>query len=457
MKKLFALILSISLLAGLCACGDYVSLMPDGESLMAETESAEFTATTVAELFGWQEFMASYYDQTPVALSFAGAEGFASPVFDRETIIKACDALRSITVTQHLGEAPEDTAADASYTFTMSDGETYTIELAGGNLLYRSQLYAISGGEALDGLSFPGYGGDFTVFDLYYDSKVTDFAASFAENMPVSVGRRTNGGAVLSSQDESMIEQVFTLFASAEIESVEMSPDRNIDLNTTQDYVFTLSDGSTQTFTVTGGCLAVQKSAVYGTVYYHITNTDALSALSIATGGQTAAFEGGMLADLRSDISRAIRAANGEYVAPENEADPLDQATRNEDETDESGETGESGGLSVVGVYVSFSIDGTQDYISVTGEQAEEFVRMMGQIEVTGEHLAAAPEGDQITVSVNLSDWSGPICYFGGGAVQQTVGNWYPCTGSGYDTMRSRILDLYEQQLPQRDIEGTTE
>lgn len=451
MKKITTMLITAALLLSLCACGDYVSLLPGSEDVLVGVEDEEFAAKTLSELLGWQDFMSSYYDKTPVALSYTGAEGFASPVFDRESIIKACDALRSVTVTESLGEAPEGTAADVCYTFTMSDGDTHAVEFANGALLYRGELYTVTGGEALEALRFPGYSGDFTVFDLYYDSKVTAFADSFAEATPVSVGRRSNGGAVLSSQDESMIEQVFELFASADIESVEMRPDQNIDLNSVQDYVFTLPDGGTQTFTLTGGCLAVQASSAYGTVYYHITNADTLAALSIATGSGAALFEGGMLADLRSDISRAVAVANGEYVAAEVQIAQTEQATRSEDDSDESTE---SGALSVAGVYVSFDINGTQDYISVTGDEAAEFVRLMSQIEVTGERLSAAPEGSVITVSVNLSDWSGPICYFAGGAVQQTVGNWYMCSGSGYDAMCSRVLEIYEQQLPDRDIDG---
>lgn len=460
MKKITTILITAALLLSLCACGDYVSLMPGSDMGMAQVETEEFTATTLSELLGWQEFISSYYDKTPVAVSFTGAEGFASPIFDRESIIKACDALRSVTVMEMLGDAPEGTKADARYTFTMSDGTTYSVEFAGGELLYRSELYSVGGGEALESLAFPGYGGDFTVFDLYYDSRVTAFADSFETNTPVSVGRRANGGAVLSSQEAEKIAQVFELFATAEIESVETRPDQNIDLNSVQDYVFTLPDGSTQTFTVTGGCLAVQANSAYGTVYYHVSNLDELSAMSIATGSITAAFEGGMLGDLRNDIGRAVRAANGEYVAPENEADRLDQVSRDEyeDESEsDSSESGEGDGLTVAGVYVSFDLDGTQDYISITGDEAEEFVRLMGEIEVSSERLTAAPEGGSLTVSVNLSDWSGPICYFAGGAAQQTVGNWYVCTGSGYDAMCSRVLEIYWDQMSDRDIDGTEE
>ncbi len=453
MKKILTMLLSAALLLSLCACGDYVSLLPGSEDVLVGVEEEEFAAKTLSELLGWQDFMSSYYDNTPVAVSYTGAEGFASPVFDRESIIKACDALRSVTVTESLGEAAEGTEADTRYTFTMSDGTTYSVEFSNGALLYRSELYAVTGGETLSALAFPGCGGDFTVFDLYFDTKVTAFADSFETNTPVSVGRRANGGAVLSSQDADMIAQVYGLFATAEIESVEMHPDQNIDLGSIQDYVFTLPDGSTQTFTLTGGCLAVQANSSYGTVYYHITNADTLSALSIVTGSGTTVFEGGMLADLRSDIGRAVAVANGEYVAPAVVEEQPEQAARE----DESEEQTEGGALSVAGVYVSFDIDGTQDYISVTGDEAAEFVRLMSQIEVSGEHLSAAPEGSVITVSVNLSDWSGPICYFGGGAVQQTVGNWYMCSGSGYDTMRARILEIYQQQLADRDIDGTDE
>lgn len=453
MKRTLITILTAALLLGLCGCGDYVSLMPDGETVLAEAEGAGFAPTTLAELLGWQDFMAGYYDNTPVALSFTGTEGFASPVFDRESIIRACDALRSTSVTEELGEAPEGTVADASYRFTMSDGTTHTVEFSGGDLLYHSTLYAVSGGEALDKLSFPGYGGDFSVFDLYADSRVTAFAEAAESELPVSVGRRANGGAVLSSQDEDTVRQAFALFADAVIESVEMRPDQNIDLNSVYDYVFTMSDGSTQTFTLTGGCLTVQANAAYGTVYYHISTSDELAAMSIVSGSATTSFEGGMLADLRNDMSRAIRAANGEYVAPDNDVETAVQVSRDEESAEESSETG---GLSVAGVYVSFDIDGTQDYISLTGDEAAEFVRLMGELEVTSERLTAAPEGDAMTISVNLSDWSGPICYLAGGAVQQTVGNWYVC-GSGYDAIRARVLEIYQQQVTERDIEGTGE
>ncbi len=453
MKRTLITILAAALLLGLCGCGDYVSLMPDGETVLAEAEGEGFTPTALSELLGWQEFMAGYYNDTPVALSYTGAEGFASPVFDRESIIRACDALRSMNVTEELGEAPEGAVADASYTLTMSDGTTYTVGFSGGDLLYHSMLYAVSGGEALDNLSFPGYGGGFSIFDLYADSRVTAFAEAAASELPVSVGRRANGGAVISSQDADTVQAVFDLLADAEIESVEMRPDQNIDLTSVTDYVFTMSDGSTQTFTLTGGCLTVQANAAYGTVYYHISTADELAAMSIVSGSSAAAFEGGMLADLRNDMSRAIRAANGEYVAPDNDVETAVQVSRNEESTEESSE---SGGLSVAGVYVSFDINGTQDYISLTGDEAAEFVRLMGELEVTSERLTAAPEGDSMTISVNLSDWSGPICYLAGGAVQQTVGNWYVC-GSGYDAIRSRVLEIYEQQISERDIEGTSE
>lgn len=453
MKRTLILMITAALVLGLCGCGDYVSLMPDGETVLVEAGGEGFTPTALSELLGWQEFMANYYNDTPVALSYTGAEGFASPVFDRESIIRACDALRSMSVTEELGEAPEGTTADASYTLTMSDGTAYTVSFSGGNLLYHSMLYAVSGGEALDNLSFPGYGGNFSIFDLYADSRVTAFAEAAENELPVSVGRRANGGAVISSQDADTVQTVFDLLASAEVESVEMRPDQNIDLTSVTDYVFTMSDGSTQTFTFTGGCLTVQANAAYGTVYYHVSNADTLAAMSIVSGSGAAAFEGGTLADLRNDMNRAIRAANGEYVAPDNDVEAAVQVSRNEESTEESSE---SGGLSVAGVYVSFDIDGTQNYISLTGDEAAEFVRLMGELEVTSERLTAAPEGDSMTISVNLSDWSGPICYLAGGAVQQTVGNWYVC-GSGYDAIRSRVLEIYQQQLSERDVEGTNE
>lgn len=455
MKRIFAGSLLLLMLLGLCGCGDYVSLLPGTE--FAETAEAEsvFEPTAVSTLLGWDSFMSSYYDDTPVALSRQGAEGYFSPVFDRESIIKACDALRGMTATEKRAESAD--AADAEETvfrFTMADGSTRDIRFAGEALRCVSGDYTVSGGEALWDIPFPAYSEGFGVFDLYYSGAVTAFAENFDA---VSVGRRTNGGATLSNEDADMVKQVFELLRDATVESVEANPDQTVDLNTVQDYVFTMADGSTQTFTLTGGCLTVKASEVYGPVYYRISSGEQLQNLQIAAKTAAAAFEGGTLDALRADIARAIAVANGEYVEPMNTEMANSQDSREEAEESEDGEeeAQESTGMSVAGAYITFLLDGAEDYVSLQGEQAQEFVQLLGRMNVSAERAESEPTESPVTVSVNLSDWSGPIIYFRDGWVQQSVGVWYRVNGDDYAAMKDRMMEFYYEQVDSRTVEGT--
>lgn len=457
MKRILSCLLLSVLLLGLCGCGDYVSLLPGTELAETAVSESAFEPTAVSELLGWDGFMSSYYDNTPVALSRQGAEGYFSPVFDRETIIKACDAVRGMTATEKLTESAD--AADTAETvfrFTMADGSTRDIRFAGETLRCVSGDYTVSGGEALWELPFPAYDEGFSIFDLYYSDAVTAFAESFESERPASVGRRTNGGATLSNADADMVREVFELLRDAVIESVEANPDQTVDLNTVQDYVFTMDDGSTQTFTFTGGCLTVKVSDAYGPVYYRISTGEQLRNLPIAAKTAEAVFEGGTLDELRTDIARAVAVANGEYVEPMNTEMANSQDSRDEDEDSEDGEEEpESTGMSVAGAYITFLLDGAEDYVSLQGEQAQEFVQLLGRMEVSAERAESEPTDSPVTVSVNLSDWSGPIIYFRDGWVQQSVGVWYRVNEDDYAAMKELMMDDYWEQVDSRTIEGT--
>ena len=455
MKRIFAGLLMLVMLLGLCGCGDYVSLLPGTEFAETAAEESVFEPTAVSTLLGWDGFMSSYYDDTPVALSRQGAEGYFSPVFDRESIIKACDAVRSMTATEKRAESAEEAAAETVFRFTMADGSTRDIRFTGDALRCVSGDYTVSGGEALWDIPFPAYSEDFGVFDLYFSDAVTAFAERFEAERPVSVGRRTNGGATLSNADADMVEEVFGLLRDASVQSVEANPDQTVDLNTVQDYVFTMEDGTTQTFTFTGGCLTVKVNDAYGPVYYRLSTGEQLQNLQIAAKTAEAAFEGGTLDELRTDIERAVAVANGEYVEPMNTEMANSQDSRDEDEDSEDGEEEpESTDMSVAGAYITFLLDGEEDYVSLQGEQAQEFVQLLGRMNVSAERADSEPTESPIMVSVNLSDWSGPIIYFRDGWVQQSVGVWYRVNEDDYAAMKDLMMEDYYEQVDSRTVEG---
>ena len=221
MKKILGLLLAAALCLTLTACGHFVSIMPgdaalDAEPTMAPPDSMEtFRQRPLMEFLSWQSFASSYYNDTPVAVSVRTPEmGYDSPLFDRDSIIAMCDGLRAMTVT---GRAPEGAAVgqETAYTFTMDDGETRTVTFVGGYLVTSVGAYTVSGGEFLSGINFPGYNGEYDIFDLYFDDAIRAFADGFYQNVPVSVGRRSNGGATLASKDQAVISQVFELLRCA--------------------------------------------------------------------------------------------------------------------------------------------------------------------------------------------------------------------------------------------------
>ena len=424
MKRFLAALLALAMCLSLAACGHFVSILPGDPGAgtqagaVGQTPEPEdfFREQDLLGFLRWDEFAAHYYDDTPIALSIRTAgNGYASPVFDRSSIIAACDALRSMTVTGRAGEAGTGSGQETLFTFTMDDGSQYGIAFDNGCLSLSTGLYTVTGGEALWDMAFPGYGGDFDVFDLYFSDSVRAFADGFYENTPVSVGRRSNGGATLTSKDPAVVEQAFSLLANARVSRVESSPDQNIDLTQTTDYVFTLSDGTYFTFSFAGPCLAVTASADYGPVYYWLEGVDELASMTILPQSTIPVFEGGSLTALREDIDAAQKAAFGE----------LD-------------------GITVLGVFVDYTIDGQKGYLTLSGDTAAMFVQRVCAINASAGTVE--PSGEAITVSVTLSDGSGPILYFTGDAIQQMVGLNYLCDSAAMADLRSVILTLSQDE-----------
>ena len=418
MKKLWAVLLALALVAMLTACGHFVNIMPGTEAIMPgatspplEAEEDNFRDQPLFEFIRWTEFSTSYYRNTPVALSYRNSAtgDYASPVFDRASIIAACDALRAMTVTGRASFEP--TGEEITLTFTMADGHENTLLFQDGCLMLNSGAYTVEGGDELWAIAFPGYSGDFDLFDLYFSASARTFADSFQTDTPVSVGRRFNGGATLTSKDPEIVSQVFQILSQATVNRIEENPDQNIDLTQTTDYVFTMADASTCTFSFTGPCLAVTVSDVYGTVYYWLDGTDALPAVNVLPESTLPTFEGGALYELREDIAQAADAANGFYSD-----------------------------LSVLGVYVDYNLDGNQAYLTLSGDTAVNFVRQVTAIHASSE-LADAT-GDTITVFITLSDQSGPILVFNGDTVQQLVGMNYTCDYAAMENLRNTIRTL---------------
>lgn len=420
MKRTLAVLLTLTMCLGLAACGHFVSIMPG--DLIAGEQAADAVRTPEPEdyfreqdlmsFMRWDEFAANYYSDTPVALSIRTSEkGYASPVFDRSSIITACDALRSMTVTDRVGEPVTDTGSDVAFTFTMENGSQYTVSFSGGYLNLSTGLYAVSGGEDLWNIVFPGYGGDFDVFDLYFDESVRAFADNFSTNTPVSIGRRSNGGATLASKDPEVVTRVFQLLAGAGIARVEDSPDQNIDLTQTTDYIFTMADESYLTFTFAGPCLAVTANADYGTVYYWLDGVDELPSITILPESTVPTFSGGPITGMREEIAQAQAAANGMLA-----------------------------GVTVQGVYVDYNIQGQHGYLTLSGDTAVNFVRQVTSINAAAE--TTTPIGEDITVFVTLSDQSGPIIVFTGDTVQQMVGTNHACDVNAMANLRATIQTL---------------
>ncbi len=436
MKKFLVLLAALALCVCLCGCEGYVSLLPGSEPVAVEnapapdgqeTDAGDFREQSLLEFMGWRDFAASYYDDTPVALSMRVGDNFDSPIFDRTSIISACDALRAMTVT---GRAPGvDTAAQKTvFTFTMADGETYSVTFTGRDVTLTAGTYTVTGGDSLWALAFPGYGGDFDIFDLYNSANMRAFADQFSQNTPLTVGRRQNGGATLTSSDPAIVQQVFALLANAAVERVEQSPDQNIDLTQTTDYVFTMPDASAVTVSFTGPCLAVTASEDYGTVYYWLRGVDDLPYVPVVPESTVPTFAGGPLTDLREDIAQAQQAANGWL-----------------------------NGIAVEGVYVDYAISGYDPgYLTLSGSVATSFVQQVTSITATGD-TAEVTSGDTITVFVTLSDQSGPIIVFMGDTVQQVVGVNHPCDANAMANLRATILRLAQDSNNVGAVVGGTD
>lgn len=426
-KKLSALLLAVSILLALSACGDFVSILPGTEYQRAESDSEEtpgeeavFSERPLLTFLGLDAFGESYYSDTPVALSYQpildenGARGCRAYVFDRTSIIAACDALRGMTLVGRTDQAP---ASQAEYILTMADGTEHAFTLGSlgdgsRTLSTHTGVYLLRGGEALWDIRFPAYSDSFDLFDLYFNDAIRRFADAFYQDTPVSVGYRMSSGATITSEDPELIEQVFRALDSATVTVVENYPDQNIDLTETRDYIFTMADGSYYTFSFAQQCLAVRAVPGFDTVYYWLGGISGLWDIQIRSENNMGRFEGGSVSDLRDDIR-----LTADIVSGANEA------------------------LTVAGVFVEYDIDGETGYLTLSDDVALSFLREVLSVSVSGETVDE-PSGSKVTVSVTLSDLSGPILYFTGDSIQQVVGVSYPCDGSDMTSLRSTILEL---------------
>lgn len=442
MKKIWAILLTAALVTGLAGCGHFVSIMPgteisaagqepDGENAngvpgQADTDPDGFSDRPLYSFIGWDSFGSTYYDNTPIALSLQRDGAYMSPLFDRASIIAACDALRNMTVTGRTEEAPG--GQETVFTFTMSNGDERSITFYDGLLILSTGAYTVEGGEALWDIRFPCYDSGFDMFDLYSNQGIRDFADGFYDSTPVSVGRRINNGATLTSQREDTVEEVFSLLRRATLNRIEANPDQTIDLTSSTDYIFTMSDASYYTFTFVGPCLAVTVSGAYGPVYYWLDGIDELDAITILPESTLPVFEGGRVTGLREEIARAADVANGESDSD----------------------------VTVVGVYVNYVIDGQRGYLTLDGDTANDFVRQVTAITATDELAEGELTGDEIQVYVTLSDMTGPILYFTGDTVQQMYGTNYVCNSGDMSDLRARILELAKDEKNVAYITETT-
>lgn len=425
-KKLFALLLGLAMLLSAGACGDFVSILPGTEyslpeSVDAEAEAEEgpvFTEKVLLTFLGLGSFAESYYSDTPVALSYqsvsGGTRGCRAYVFDRSSIIAACDALRRMRVVERLEEAPP---VDGEYTLTMADGVEYvfsfgSMEDGTRTITTQSGSYMLTGGEALWEISFPAYSDDFDLFDLYFSDEIRSFADNFYSDTPVSVGYRMSSGATITTEDPELIRSVFRALAGARVTVVEDYPDQNIDLNQTVDYIFTMSDGRYYTFSFAQQCLAVKAVSRFDTVYYWMEGLSELWDIQIRSDNNVGQFEGGAVAELRDDIRTCARVVNGESEV-----------------------------LSVAGVFVEYDIDGESGYLTLSEDTADSFLQRVLSVTVSPETVEE-PAGSTVTISVTLSDLSGPILYFTGDSIQQVVGRSYACDSGDMESLRGLILEL---------------
>ena len=303
-KRLSALLLAVLMLLSMSACGSFVSIMPGTEYTPPESDNGDETGPVFAEKsllsFLSMELLAeSYYSDTPVALSYQsivdGTPGCRSYVFDRSSIITACDALRSMKL---VGRTDAASPTEAEYVLTMADGEEYVFTfgvLEDGTHVITTYTgaYMVTGGDALWDVQFPAYSGDFDLFDLYFSDDVRAFADNFYSNRPVSVGYRMSSGATITTEDPETIKAVFRALEAATVTVVENYPDQNIDLNQTVDYIFTMADGSYYTFSFAQQCLAVKASPRFPTVYYWMGNMSELWDIQIRSESNVGKFEGG--------------------------------------------------------------------------------------------------------------------------------------------------------------------
>ena len=413
-KRWIVLLLLIFLLLLQNACAGLVPMMPGTIAQpLEETEETEgdFLSESFYSFLGWDELGETYYDNTPMAVSYSCGDEAASPLFDRATVIRVCDILRNAMVVSET-EMPAEGERE-TYTLYFADGNKFSFSLQNGALCLNYGVFVVEGLEGLAELVFPGYAEGVNIFSLYNDDAIVSFAENFAQNTPVSVGLRSNGGAMLTSSNEETVSAVFSVLEGCEVNYVESSPDQHIDLNQTSEYIFTMEDGSAISFLFAQNCLAVTVDRNYGTVYYWLNNLDELWSIEVLPADNRSEFGGGSIAGLRSDLQALQKILSGEGEA-----------------------------LEVIGVYVDYSVDDESGYFLLSDDgETKTFLQKMLSVNATTE-IVENPAGENITVSVTLSDGSGPIVYFAGDAVQQVVGSWYACDADSMEELRSTVSTL---------------
>lgn len=440
-KTMIALLLGAALLFTAAGCGEFVSIMPGTEYTPAAPAADEegvpvFTEQGLLTFLGLDAFAESYYADTPVALSYQpvvsadGTRGCRSYVFDRASIISACDALRSMVL---LGPTDQSPVSEAEFVLSRADGEEYRFSLgtlSDGSSIFDSGegRYLVRGGETIWEIAFPAYSASFDLFDLYFSDTIRSFADNFFSKTPYAVGYRMASGATVTSDDPEVVEQAFRIMSEATVTVVENAPDQNIDLNQTRDYIFTMEDGTYYTFSFAEQCLAVKAVPGYDTIYYWLSGISALWDLPIMAENDYGHFAGGTVSELRDDIGQAAVVVN------------------------EGSET-----LSVAGVFVEYDIDGESGYLTLSEETAVSFLKEAFGVAVSDEKISE-PSGSRITISVTLSDLSGPILYFTGDTIQQIVGVNYVCDETDMTSLRSTILELAaEGNNTAQVMEGATD
>lgn len=286
------------LLAALCLAGTA------GSALAKETDIFTFLGPE------YRAFADAFEQDTPVAVGFRAdtmAGGCSSYVWDEASIRYVLDALSAITVGQE--NATYATDSDYFFFFLMEDGRSLSFCFNQHYLTRDGRRYDITGSDTLWRITFPCYGGYRSLFDVCMDQRVADFVANYDENPPVSVSFRQGNGDVSTSTDPAFIRQVKEAMESTDAVWVEDETFFYPEDEVKSEFVFTMPDGDTLSFTLYGDSIAVEPPVKgLGTQYYALDNMEALWALPFA-GYEQIRVEKGIANDLLPLYGEAVETA----------------------------------------------------------------------------------------------------------------------------------------------------